>query len=131
MISGMTGYICDMCAEQAHEIVNDTFKSNGKSDPDISLMSLPKPAQIKDFLDQYVIKQDSAKRFLSVSVYNHYKRILQKNIKDEVEIEKSKHHMVGATGTGKTLLARTIAKNVACSFYNRRCHCAHRSRICG
>lgn len=110
LISGMTGYICDMCAEQAHEIVNDTFKSNAKKDPGISLLTLPKPAQIKEFLDQYVIKQDSAKRFLAVSVYNHYKRILQKNVKDEVEIEKSNIIMVGSTGTGKTLLARTIAK---------------------
>lgn len=116
LISGMTGYICDMCAEQAHEIVNDTFKSNAKADPGISLLSLPKPAQIKEFLDQYVIRQDSAKRFLSVSVYNHYKRILQKNLKDEVEIEKSNIIMVGATGTGKTLLARTIAKMLHVPF---------------
>jgi ATP-dependent Clp protease ATP-binding subunit ClpX len=114
LISGMTGYICDMCAEQAHEI--DTFKSNAKTDPGISLLTLPKPKQIKEFLDQYVIKQDSAKRFLSVSVYNHYKRILQKNVKDEVEIEKSNIIMVGATGTGKTLLARTIAKMLHVPF---------------
>ena len=116
LISGMTGYICDMCAEQAHEIVNDTFKSNSKTDPDISLATLPKPAQIKEFLDQYVIKQDNAKRFLSVSVYNHYKRILQKTVKDEVEIEKSNIIMVGSTGTGKTLLARTIAKMLHVPF---------------
>jgi ATP-dependent Clp protease ATP-binding subunit ClpX len=110
LISGMTGYICDMCVEQAHEIVNDSFKSSGKSDMDITLSTLPKPAQIKEFLDQYVIQQENAKRFLSVSVYNHYKRVLQKNVKDEIEIEKSNIIMVGATGTGKTLLARTIAK---------------------
>ena len=110
MISGMTGYICDMCAEQAHEIVNETFKGSNKNDMGISLSSLPKPAQIKEYLDQYVIRQENAKRFLSVAVYNHYKRILQKNMKDEVEIEKSNIIMVGATGTGKTLLARTIAK---------------------
>ncbi len=117
LISGMTGYICDMCTEQAHEIVNDTFKSNGKSDAGITLSSLPKPAQIKEFLDQYVIKQDNAKRFLSVAVYNHYKRILQKkSAKDEVEIEKSNIIMVGATGTGKTLLARTIAKMLQVPF---------------
>lgn len=116
LISGMTGYICDMCAEQAHEIVNDTFKSNAKTDPGISLATLPKPAQIKEFLDQYVIKQDNAKRFLSVSVYNHYKRILQKTVKDEVEIEKSNIIMVGSTGTGKTLLARTIAKMLHVPF---------------
>lgn len=116
LISGISGYICDMCSEQAHEIVNETFKSNGKSALDISLNSLPKPKQIKEFLDQYVIGQDNAKRFLSVSVYNHYKRILQKTMKDDVEIEKSNIIMVGATGTGKTLLARTIAKLLRVPF---------------
>lgn len=116
LISGVTGYICDMCTEQAHEIVNDSFKSSGKSDVGITLSTLPKPTQIKDFLDQYIIKQDSAKKFLSVAVYNHYKRILQKNAKDEVEIEKSNIIMVGATGTGKTLLARTIAKMLQVPF---------------
>ncbi len=116
LISGISGYICDMCSEQAHEIVLETFKSSGKSTPDISLNSLPKPKQIKEFLDQYVIGQDNAKRFLSVSVYNHYKRILQKTVKDDVEIEKSNIIMVGATGTGKTLLARTIAKLLRVPF---------------
>ncbi len=116
LISGMTGFICDMCTEQAHEIVNETFKSSAKSDHGLSLSSLPKPAQIKEFLDQYVIKQDNAKRFLAVAVYNHYKRILQKNVKDDVEIEKSNIIMVGATGTGKTLLARTIAKLLQVPF---------------
>ncbi len=116
LISGMTGFICDMCTEQAHEIVNESFKGSAKSDHGLSLSSLPKPAQIKEFLDQYVIKQDNAKRFLSVAVYNHYKRILQKNAKDDVEIEKSNIIMVGATGTGKTLLARTIAKLLKVPF---------------
>src|SRR5690554_1944651 len=116
LISGMTGYICDMCTEQAHEIVNESFKSSSKSEMGLSLSSLPRPTQIKEFLDQYVIKQDNAKRFLSVSVYNHYKRVLQKNVKDDVEIEKSNIIMVGATGTGKTLLARTIAKLLQVPF---------------
>lgn len=116
LISGISGYICDMCSEQAHEIVNETFKNTGKSTLDISLNSLPKPKQIKEFLDQYVIGQDNAKRFLSVSVYNHYKRILQKTVKDDVEIEKSNIIMVGATGMGKTLLARTIAKLLRVPF---------------
>lgn len=116
LISGVSGFICDMCAEQAHEIVNETFKGSEKSRLDISLSTLPKPKQIKDFLDQYVIGQDAAKRFLSVSVYNHYKRILQKNMKDDVEIEKSNIIMVGVTGTGKTLLARTIAKMLQVPF---------------
>lgn len=110
LISGISGYICDICAEQAHEIVAESFKKSAGKSPDISLGSLPKPSAIKDFLDQYVIGQDNAKRFLSVSVYNHYKRILQKTVKDDVEIEKSNIIVVGATGTGKTLLARTIAK---------------------
>ena len=116
LISGMTGYICDMCTEQAHEIVSETFKSNAKSDVGLTFSSLPKPAQIKEFLDEYIIKQDSAKRFLSVAVYNHYKRLLQKNSKDDVEIEKSNIIMVGPTGTGKTLLARTIAKKLQVPF---------------
>lgn len=116
LISGMTGYICDMCTQQAHEIVNDSVKNSGKSDAGINFSSLPKPTQIKEFLDEYIIKQDSAKRFLSVAVYNHYKRILQKNTKDDVEIEKSNIIMVGATGTGKTLLARTIAKMLQVPF---------------
>ena len=116
LISGISGYICDMCVEQAYEIVNETFKSSGHSAPEISLNSLPKPKQIKAFLDQYVIGQENAKRFLSVAVYNHYKRILQKSVKDDVEIEKSNIIMVGATGTGKTLLARTIAKILRVPF---------------
>ena len=110
LIGGIDGHICDMCSEQAHEIVNESFKGKSKSSLDISLDTLPKPKEIKEFLDRYVIGQDSAKRYLAVSVYNHYKRILQKMMKDDVEIEKSNIIMVGATGTGKTLLARTIAK---------------------
>lgn len=116
LISGIDGYICDMCAEQAHEIVTDSFGSNRESDLGITLATLPKPMDIKKFLDQYVIKQESAKRFLSVAVYNHYKRILQKHAKDDVEIEKSNIIMVGPTGTGKTLLARTIAKMLKVPF---------------
>ncbi len=110
LIGGIEGHICDSCAEQAHEIISENLKSKNKSSLNISLDTLPKPIEIKEFLDQYVIGQDSAKRYLSVSVYNHYKRILQKVMKDDVEIEKSNIIMVGATGTGKTLLARTIAK---------------------
>lgn len=116
LIAGKSGHICDMCAQQAQEIVNETFKNSGKSELDINLHSLPKPKQIKEFLDQYVIGQDNAKRYLSVSVYNHYKRILQKTVNDDIEIEKSNIIMVGATGTGKTLLARTIAKMLRVPF---------------
>lgn len=112
LITGLNGNICDSCAEQAHEIVNEALHSHGNvaDGLDIGLADLPKPKDIKAFLDQYVIGQDDAKRYLSVAVYNHYKRLLQTQTKDDVEIEKSNIIMVGSTGTGKTLLARTIAK---------------------
>ena len=110
LIAGVTGHICDMCVEQAHGIVDESMKKTSKSAPGFTLSKLPKPIEIKSFVDQYVIGQDDAKRYLSVAVYNHYKRLLQKNTKDDVEIEKSNIIMVGSTGTGKTLLARTIAK---------------------
>ena len=110
LIAGVTGHICDMCVEQAHGIVDDSLKKKGKTAPGFTLSKLPKPLEIKSFVDQYVIGQDDAKRYLSVAVYNHYKRLLQKDTKDDVEIEKSNIIMVGSTGTGKTLLARTIAK---------------------
>ncbi len=115
LISGVSGFICDSCSNQAYEIVAETFKGE-KSTLDIDFNTLPKPIEIKNFLDQYIIGQDDAKRYLSVSVYNHYKRILQKVMKDDVEIEKSNIIMVGATGTGKTLLARTIAKLLKVPF---------------
>lgn len=110
LITGMNGCICDMCSEQAHEIVQEAMQHDKKSASGLDLKELPKPKEIKEFLDQYVIGQDDAKRYLSVAVYNHYKRLLQPKDKDDVEIEKSNIIMVGSTGTGKTLLARTIAK---------------------
>ena len=109
LITGMYGFICDDCARQAYDIVQETQRKS-KGVPSLNLDELPKPQEIKAFLDQYVIGQDDAKRYLSVSVYNHYKRLLQKDNGDDVEIEKSNIIMVGSTGTGKTLLARTIAK---------------------
>jgi ATP-dependent Clp protease ATP-binding subunit ClpX len=109
LITGMNGCICDSCSEQAHEIVQEALQKKPAAG-ELNLKELPKPKDIKDFLDQYVIGQDDAKRYLSVAVYNHYKRLLQKKDKDDVEIEKSNIIMVGSTGTGKTLLARTIAK---------------------
>ena len=115
LITGINGYICEDCAEQAYQIVQqsgirDAAKKNdtGKGDKP---RHVPKPLEIKEYLDQYVIGQDEAKRFLSVAVYNHYKRLDQPGAdKDGVEIEKSNIIMVGSTGTGKTLMARTIAK---------------------
>ena len=109
LITGVDGCICDVCAEQAHEIVHEAM-GNKDAIGDLNLKDLPKPKDIKSFLDQYVIGQDDAKRYLSVAVYNHYKRILQPKSNDDIEIEKSNIIMVGSTGTGKTLLARTIAK---------------------
>ena len=118
LIAGISGYICNECAEQAHEIARETMQKNKKGSKagDLDMSELPKPQEIKAFLDQYVIGQDDAKRYLSVSVYNHYKRLLQQDKADDVEIEKSNIIIVGSTGTGKTLLARTIAKLLKVPF---------------
>ena len=113
LITGMNGFICESCSEQAYEITQEALGQNKKAkggNTKLNLTDLPKPIDIKSHLDQYVIGQNDAKRFLSVSVYNHYKRLLQHDNGDDVEIEKSNIIMVGSTGTGKTLLARTIAK---------------------
>ncbi|RUL60162.1 ATP-dependent Clp protease ATP-binding subunit ClpX [Prevotella koreensis] len=113
LISGMTGFICENCVEQAHDILLSSglleAVKEAKADK-FKLKKVPKPHDIKAHLDQYVIGQDEAKRFLAVAVYNHYKRLQQPADKSGVEIEKSNIIMVGRTGTGKTLLARTIAK---------------------
>ena len=111
LITGMDGYICEDCATQAYEIVKANLDTGGSRQPkgDKKKLKIPKPLEIKDYLDQYVIGQDEAKRYLSVAVYNHYKR-LQQSGDDGVEIEKSNIIMVGSTGTGKTLMARTIAR---------------------
>lgn len=121
MLTGMDGYICSDCARQAYKIVATTLgassddlaaRANGSlhNGKDNKKLTIPKPQEIKAHLDQYVIGQDEAKRFLSVAVYNHYKRLQQPVTEDGVEIEKSNVVMVGSTGTGKTLLARSIAK---------------------
>jgi ATP-dependent Clp protease ATP-binding subunit ClpX len=115
LLTGVTGNICNNCVESAREIVNEQIKAK-KSKLSLDINSLPRPKEIKEFLDQYVIGQDEAKKNLSVVVYNHYKRLLQKDSGDEVEIEKSNVIMVGSTGTGKTLLAKTIAKKLHVPF---------------
>ena len=117
LITGVNGCICDTCSEQAYEIVQEALHQHGNSSAgNLNLKELPKPKDIKEFLDQYVIGQDDAKRYLSVAVYNHYKRLLQPKDENDVEIEKSNIIMVGSTGTGKTLLARTIAKMLHVPF---------------
>ena len=115
LLTGVTGNICNNCVESAREIVNEQIKAK-KSKLSLDIDTLPRPKEIKEFLDQYVIGQDEAKKNLSVVVYNHYKRLLQKDSGDEVEIEKSNVIMVGSTGTGKTLLAKTIAKKLDVPF---------------
>lgn len=124
LITGLNGFICDSCAQQAYQIVLEagfgpegTRKNTGAFD--VSLNDVPKPTEIKKYLDEYIIGQDDAKKYLSVAVYNHYKRLQQHTEgaeDDGVEIEKSNIIMVGSTGTGKTLLARTIAKLLKVPF---------------
>ena len=113
LITGIEGCICNECVERAAEIVRDAKQSGEK--PSFTMESVPKPKEIKKFLDDYVIGQDAAKRYLSVAVYNHYKRITQPDT-DDIDIEKSNIILVGATGTGKTLLAKTIARLLKVPF---------------
>ena len=121
LITGLNGFICDQCAQQAYQIVCEAGMGPGgkgkrKSKFDVAMSDVPKPMEIKDYLDQYIIGQDEAKKYLSVAVYNHYKRLQQPQDDNGVEIEKSNIIMVGSTGTGKTLLARTIAKLLKVPF---------------
>ncbi|MCX7546753.1 ATP-dependent Clp protease ATP-binding subunit ClpX [Xanthomarina sp. F1114] len=109
LIAGLDAHICDKCIEQAHGIVLEESKQTDNSELSAELM-LRKPQQIKDFLDEYIIGQDVTKKVMSVAVYNHYKRLLQPPSDDDIEIQKSNIIMVGQTGTGKTLMAKTIAK---------------------
>ena len=114
LITGLHGYICNECVQRCEELLQevgmDKASASGKGNHKYNLKEVPKPTEIKAYLDQYIIGQDDAKRYLAVSVYNHYKRLRQPHDDSGVEIEKSNIIMVGSTGTGKTLLARTIAK---------------------
>ena len=114
LLTGLDGNICDQCVEMADNVIKTELGT--KSDFTLNGEQLPKPIEIKNFLDQYVIGQNEAKKFLSVAVYNHYKRITQPKSAEDVEIEKSNIILVGTTGTGKTLLARTIAKKLHVPF---------------
>ena len=115
MLPGMNGCICNECAERAVELSHEYLNKMSRSMlPDLDLDTLPKPEEIKAYLDQYVIGQETAKRYLSVAVYNHYKRLNQKS--DDIDIEKSNIIIVGPTGTGKTLLAKTIARMLKVPF---------------
>jgi ATP-dependent Clp protease ATP-binding subunit ClpX len=114
LVAGLEGHICDHCIEQAHSIMNEEL--GNKKNITFDSINLLKPSEIKNFLDQYVIGQDMAKKIISVAVYNHYKRLMQKPDAEDIEIEKSNIILVGETGTGKTLLARTVAKMLHVPF---------------
>lgn len=117
LITGINGFICEDCAKQAYEIIQSTGVLAPKAgEGKFVLKEVPKPVEIKKYLDEYIIGQNQAKRNLAVAVYNHYKRLQQPKDEDGVEIEKSNIIMVGSTGTGKTLLARTIAKMLDVPF---------------
>jgi ATP-dependent Clp protease ATP-binding subunit ClpX len=115
LIAGVTGHICDSCITQAHQIVDEQLRFDNKTENKADFKLL-KPTQIKEHLDEYVIGQDDAKKILAVAVYNHYKRISLKSKSNEIEIDKSNVILVGRTGTGKTLLAKTIAKSLNVPF---------------
>ncbi|HEX6285880.1 MAG TPA: ClpX C4-type zinc finger protein, partial [Acidimicrobiia bacterium] len=112
LIAGPTVYICDECIELCNEIIEEEFSSS----EEINFTELPKPAEIKEYLDDYVVGQEEAKRKLSVAVYNHYKRIRSGDIQRDIELQKSNIVLIGPTGSGKTLLAQTLARQLNVPF---------------
>lgn len=132
LITGMNGYICDSCATQAYEITQEALGESrkGAGATKLNLKELPKPVEIKKFLDQYVIGQDDAKRFLSVSVYNHYKRLLQKDSGDDVEIENQTLSWWEVPEPENPLGAYNC-QVASCSVYDCRCYGVDGSRLCG
>ena len=124
LIAGLDAHICDRCIEQAHGIVIEESKQNEDNGLSAELM-LKKPLQIKTFLDQYIIGQEYTKKVMSVAVYNHYKRLLQPASNDDIDIQKSNIVMVGQTGTGKTLMAKTVARMLNVPLARR--YCSYRS----
>ena len=125
MISGIHAHICDKCISQANQILSEETKSD--NNPESPSFKLIKPADMKMHLSEFVIGQDEAKKFLSVAVYNHYKRLMQPSAKEDVMIEKSNIIMVGQTGTGKTYLARTLAKILQVPLLHCGCYSFDRS----
>src|SRR4249919_2705472 len=116
LIAGQEGHICENCVEHAREIIEQELMTKDDRTPSSFKLTVKKPREIKKFLDEYVIGQDEAKRVMSVAVYNHYKRLTQRKMDNDVMIEKSNIIMVGETGTGKTYLARTLAKILQVPF---------------
>ncbi len=127
LVAGPGVYICDECIELCTEIVEEELGH----EEELDLKDVPKPKEIRNILDQYVIGQDQAKKSLAVAVYNHYKRINSQNKLEDVELQKSNIVLLGPTGSGKTLACANACQNFECSFCDRGCHFINRSWLCG
>ena len=129
IVTGPGVYICNECIDLCKEIIDEEFKEEAYQ----NLLEVPKPVEIMKTLNEYVIGQDAAKKALSVAVYNHYKRVnqMQTATKDDTELQKSNIALIGPTGSGKTFLAQTLAKNFERAICNCRCHHTDRGWLCG